>query len=303
MSAAGEQARGERREPTARLAHCPTGHCPTAPLPHCPTALLPLATRPTRPCHCPRPLAHSPLPLPTRPSPLRPTGSLAACDLNRYAGEMNFLSHALPYLDRPLLAVSTGIPDWLSVVDRKIRARGRMAQTFLDSADPELSLVAQGIVRHIEDDRWFHGTEAFVDTNMRLAIELRELLPGDAGFRPTFVAHILIEMLLDSFWIRDDRDNAERYYEAIEAVGFEDDRAMCEHDHRQADGSPFRRDRAICRRPVLVRLPRPRQTLGATEPGAEPSRVDAAAWGGARLASRGQEDGRIAASTAVACTG
>jgi hypothetical protein len=134
---------------------------------------------------------------------------------------MNFLSHALPYLDRPLLAVSTGVPDWLSVVDRKIRARGRTAQTFLESEDHELSLVAHGIVRHIEDDRWFHSTEAFVDTNMRLAIELRELLPGDAGFRPTFVAHILIEMYLDAFWIRDDGGNAERYYEAIEAVGFE----------------------------------------------------------------------------------
>ena len=134
---------------------------------------------------------------------------------------MNFLSHALPYLDRPLLAVSTGIPDWLSVVDRKIRARGRAAQMFLESEDRELSLVAHGIVRHIEDDRWFHATEAFVDTNMRLAIELRELLPGDAGFWPTFVAHILIEMYLDAFWIRDDRGNAERYYAAIEAVGFE----------------------------------------------------------------------------------
>lgn len=134
---------------------------------------------------------------------------------------MNFLSHALPYLDDPLLAVATGIPDWLSVVDRKIRARGRMAQVHLDSDDVELRMVAHGILRHIEDDRWFHGTEAFVDTNMRLAIGLRELLPGDAGFRPTFVAHILIEMLLDSFWIRDDRGSAERYYAAIEMVGFE----------------------------------------------------------------------------------
>ena len=132
---------------------------------------------------------------------------------------MNFLSHALPYLDDPLLAVSTGIPDWLSVVDRKIRARGRMAQAFLESEDPQLRMVAQGIVRHIEDDRWFHGTEAFVDTNMRLAIGLRELLPGDSGFRPTFVGHILIEMLLDSFWIRDDRGTAERYYAAIDEAG------------------------------------------------------------------------------------
>jgi hypothetical protein len=131
---------------------------------------------------------------------------------------MNFLCHAMPYLDDPLLAVSTGVPDWLSAVDRKIRARGRLARQFFDSDDSELRRVARGVIRHIEDDRWFHGTQAFVETNMRLAVELRDLLPGDAGFRPTFVGHILIEMLLDAFWIRDDGAIAERYYTALKSI-------------------------------------------------------------------------------------
>ena len=131
---------------------------------------------------------------------------------------MNFLAHAIPYLDQPLLAISTGIPDWLGVVDRKIRARGKLAQPHLNSVDTDLRLVAGGIMRHIEDDRWFHGTQAFAETNMQLAVELRDLLPGDAGFRPTFVGHILTEMLLDSFWIRDQRATADRYYEAIDSI-------------------------------------------------------------------------------------
>ena len=131
---------------------------------------------------------------------------------------MNFLCHAMPYLDDPLLAVSTGVPDWLSVVDRSIRVRGKLASQFIDSDDWELQLVASGVIRHIEDDRWFHGTQAFVETNMRLAVELRELLPGDAGFRPTFVGHILIEMLLDAFWIRDDPAIGERYYDSLSAI-------------------------------------------------------------------------------------
>ncbi len=131
---------------------------------------------------------------------------------------MNFLCHAMPYLDDPLLAVSTGVPDWLSVVDRRIRARGKLASQFIDSDDWELQLVASGVIRHIEDDRWFHGTQAFVETNMRLAVELRELLPDDAGFRPTFVGHILIEMLLDAFWIRDDPAIGKRYYDSLSAI-------------------------------------------------------------------------------------
>lgn len=128
---------------------------------------------------------------------------------------MNFLCHALPYLDEPLLAVSTGVPDWLSVVDRKIRARGKSAAPFVDSDDPEMRAVACGVLRHIEDDRWFHGTRDFVELNMELAVQLRDLLPGDEGFRPTFVGHILIEMFLDSFWIRDRPADAVRYYECL----------------------------------------------------------------------------------------
>ena len=129
---------------------------------------------------------------------------------------MNFLSHALPYLDRPLLAISTGVPDFLSVVDRKIRAREKRAVQFVDSDDLELRMVAGGVMRHIADDRWFHGTEAFVMLNLQLAVELRDLLPGDEGFRPTFVGHILIEMLLDAFWIRDDPALGLRYYDCFD---------------------------------------------------------------------------------------
>lgn len=132
---------------------------------------------------------------------------------------MNFLSHAMPYLDRPILAVSTGIPDWLSVVDRKIRARSRAAEPFLGVEDSTLREVARGIIQHHRDDRWFHGTEAFVQTNLEFAVQLRDLLPGDAGFRPTFVGHILIEMLLDGIAIRRQPDLAERYYQAILQVG------------------------------------------------------------------------------------
>ena len=131
---------------------------------------------------------------------------------------MNFLAHALPYLDQPLLAISTGVPDWLTVVDRKVRARGKLVQPHLNSDDVELRMVAGGIMRHIEDDRWFHGTQAFAETNMQLAVQLRELLPGDPGFRPTFVGHILTEMLLDSFWIRDQRHTADQYYDAIDSI-------------------------------------------------------------------------------------
>ena len=128
---------------------------------------------------------------------------------------MNFLCHAIPYLSDPLVAISTGVPDWLNVVDRRIRARKKYALEYLDSDDHELRCVARGIVHHHEDDQWFHGTQAFAETNMTLAVQLRELLPGDEGFRPTFVGHILVEILLDAISIDEDRLRAEQYYQSF----------------------------------------------------------------------------------------
>ncbi|MEM6469458.1 MAG: hypothetical protein AAF802_07790 [Planctomycetota bacterium] len=135
---------------------------------------------------------------------------------------MNFLSHAAPYFDQPILAVSTAIPDWLSVVDRKIRARERMARQALhEHADPELRDVAQGILRHIEDDRWFHQTRAFAELNLQLAVSLRAKLPGDDGFRPMFVGHVVIEVLLDALLIRDNRSIGDTYYRLVEKASAE----------------------------------------------------------------------------------
>jgi hypothetical protein len=131
---------------------------------------------------------------------------------------MNFLSHALPYRNRPIVAIATGIPDWLSLIDRKIRARRRTLLPHLDSSDPMIRLVATGMLAHIDDDQWFHTTEAFVELNLFLAMQLREQLPGDEGFRPMFVGHILIEVLLDALWIEDDRSHAEQYYESFESI-------------------------------------------------------------------------------------
>ncbi|MEM6980122.1 MAG: hypothetical protein AAF539_10700, partial [Planctomycetota bacterium] len=137
---------------------------------------------------------------------------------------MNFLCHALPYFDAPTKSVCTGVPDWLSVVDRRIRARRKSAQNVLPSDDPTLDAVARGVLAHLDDDRWFHGSEAFTRLNLQFAIDLRDRLPNDAGFRPTFVGHILVEMLLDAAYLQHDRNWVDQYYGLIrgcDAAGIE----------------------------------------------------------------------------------
>lgn len=128
---------------------------------------------------------------------------------------MNFLAHALPHLDRPYVVAGTAVPDWLSVADRRVRARSARARLLLEDADPAVRQIAEGVIRHHEDDRWFHGTRAFAELNLSFALELRELLPGDDGFRPSFLGHILVELLIDADLIAEDRRRADAYYRAL----------------------------------------------------------------------------------------
>ncbi|QEG38298.1 hypothetical protein [Roseimaritima ulvae] len=131
---------------------------------------------------------------------------------------MNYLTHATEHLDRPYFVAGLAIPDWLSVVNRKVRTRSAAAEPFTRDADPRVRELACGIIRHHEDDRWFHQTRTFVELNLQFAVEIRDQLAGDAGFRPSFLGHILIELLLDADLIAEDRSRADRYYAALQQV-------------------------------------------------------------------------------------
>ncbi len=134
---------------------------------------------------------------------------------------MNFLSHGFRYLDQPYVVAGTAVTDWLSMVDRKIRSRSKNALPLTHSSDAETRDIATGIMQHHRDDLWFHSSQLFAETTLRFAVELRDALPGDEGFRPSFVGHILIEILMDSTLIAREPTLADRYYDVIRSVSAE----------------------------------------------------------------------------------
>ena len=131
---------------------------------------------------------------------------------------MNYLAHGWRLTERPYLLAGVSVPDMLSVVDRSIRARSKMARPFANDADEVLSHVAQGVVQHHTDDAWFHQTRAFAELSLSLTALTRDALEQDAGFRPSFLGHILIELLIDARLAEDDPQLLESYYQAWEAV-------------------------------------------------------------------------------------
>ena len=131
---------------------------------------------------------------------------------------MNYLAHALSDLDNPYFVAGTSLPDWLNVVDRKVRVRSKLAAPFVTHEDEKIRTIAEGIMRHHDDDDWFHGSPVFQAMNMRFSVQIRETLQDPAGLRAGFLGHILVEILLDSILEEEDPGLLERYYASVDVV-------------------------------------------------------------------------------------
>jgi hypothetical protein len=131
---------------------------------------------------------------------------------------MNYFAHALPFLDRPLFVAGAAVPDWMTVADRSLRLRPQHAEACLNDSDPCTAEVAAGILQHFRDDASFHGTRAFAETSLQLTVQIREALGGDAGMRPHFLGHLLVELLLDAALIADAPQCLTDYYRTLDQL-------------------------------------------------------------------------------------
>ena len=128
---------------------------------------------------------------------------------------MNYLAHGYRFVDQPYFLAGTAAPDWLNVIDRKMRLRAKTAALFVADADPCLAALAQGVVQHHHDDEWFHQTAAFSELSLAFTLEIRDHLPPDDGFRPSFLGHILVELLLDAALTEEAPARLDNYYQAL----------------------------------------------------------------------------------------
>ncbi len=136
---------------------------------------------------------------------------------------MNYFAHALPHLGRPVFMAGTALPDWLSVVDRRLRLRPRMLEPHLstesmDGAMNPVRELAAGTLQHLQDDDWFHRTRGFAEVTAQVGQRFREYLQGTDGFRCGFLGHIVSEMLLDSVLIELYPQEFARYYRELATV-------------------------------------------------------------------------------------
>jgi len=133
---------------------------------------------------------------------------------------MNYLAHALPFLDDPYFVAGTAVPDWLMVADRRVRMRPRYVEPWPRDADPLVAAVARGVMQHLRDDGRFHETRAFAETNMELAVATRKLLGHESGLAPNILGDLMVELLLEATLIAEAPDCLDAYYQTLAAVDF-----------------------------------------------------------------------------------
>jgi hypothetical protein len=131
---------------------------------------------------------------------------------------MNYFAHGRAYTHDPYFLAGTAIPDWLSIVDRQMRAKPKGARLLVEDADPRVAALARGVVQHHADDDWFHQTTAFHELNVTFTGQIRTILAGDDGYRPAFLGHILVELLLDAVLIEQHPGQLDAYYAALAAI-------------------------------------------------------------------------------------
>jgi hypothetical protein len=131
---------------------------------------------------------------------------------------MNYFAHGHAHLDDPYFLAGTAVPDWLNVVNRRAKVRRKTVLPFVESSDLYVASIARGVAQHHRDDAWFHQSRCFAELSLQITVAARDALDRDAGFRPSFLGHILVEILLDAQLIGEQPLRLQRYYDALSAV-------------------------------------------------------------------------------------
>jgi hypothetical protein len=114
---------------------------------------------------------------------------------------MNFLSHY--YFDRksadPNLVTGIVLPDLVKNADKSWALHPYKYASLLGD-DPAAHSLLNGWMRHLEVDRHFHSSAFFTRHTQQLRALIAPLLEG-SDVRPSFLAHVALELMLDGLLI------------------------------------------------------------------------------------------------------
>lgn len=131
---------------------------------------------------------------------------------------MNFLSHF--YFERfhrdPEIVLGSVFPDLLKNAEPALHIHPYKHELSL-LHNPKLKELYQGWQRHLEIDRHFHGAPFFYDHVHELKILLQPHVQ-QTDIRPSFMAHVGLELLLDHLLLKQALVDDQHFYGYLEQV-------------------------------------------------------------------------------------
>ena len=128
---------------------------------------------------------------------------------------MNFLSHF--YFDRersdPEEVLGGVLPDLIKNANKAWNIHPEKKIHLFDDSE-KMRSVLTGWKRHLAVDRYFHSSEFFTEHTQSIRKEIAPIL-AQSEVRPSFLAHIALELMLDSLLITNDKLNAFKFYEQL----------------------------------------------------------------------------------------
>lgn len=135
-----------------------------------------------------------------------------------YLQAMNFVAHY--YLDKDstdsLFFIGIATPDLVSAFDRSVRLKKGTLPTLQNTESSSQQSFYQGVQRHFEGDRIFHNSNFFHQETRFLTQKLKDTFGPTYTPRAFFVAHILLELVLDRILIMQHNDLLFRFYNHFE---------------------------------------------------------------------------------------
>ncbi len=134
---------------------------------------------------------------------------------------MNFISHYFidRELDDSLFVVGVCTPDLLSIFNRNVRLNEREIHRLFqgDQVSEHQMSFAQGVIRHFQVDKLFHSSRFFHEETRLLSKQLRDEFTDSDIKRTFFVAHVLLELVLDKLLIHQDEKLLAQFYDHFSA--------------------------------------------------------------------------------------
>ncbi|MEO0468339.1 MAG: hypothetical protein AAF206_01865 [Bacteroidota bacterium] len=134
---------------------------------------------------------------------------------------MNFVSHY--FLDREtedaayLLGVIS--PDLVSIFDRSVRLKENSLPLIMENESrPEEISFYNGLLRHFEVDALFHSSDFFTSETGRIGEMIRDVFEPQQVRRSFFVAHVLLELLLDKILIQRQPTLLDNFYRILHTI-------------------------------------------------------------------------------------